>query len=254
MGRTGSAEDRTSPSDGVVGGDGRADESFEVVVQGPLVAFVLLTTDASGRPVGGQQWDTIVSDQSIPREASGGFTRGVSTWQLGVFENGGLLNAHDGSLTPIGEGRHALQLFASDSGWFQSGRHFRLHALRPDGSIVTSAVLDYHGNGPVAFPPKVTPPDPDAFDRGAAAAALGSVDLRHCRSKGALEGGGHVTITFETSGKVSSVVVDGGPYPGTTAGACIAAAFRKVRVPAFTGAPVRVGKSVMLAPGDPAFL
>jgi hypothetical protein len=82
-----------------------------------------------------------------------------------------------------------------------------------------------------------------AFDRGAAAGALGSVNPRTCRGLGAARGAGHVTVTFAPDGSVSNAVVDQPPYAGTPMAGCISNAYRMIRVPAFTGAPVTVGKT-----------
>jgi hypothetical protein len=84
------------------------------------------------------------------------------------------------------------------------------------------------------------------FDRGAAAAALGGVNLQKCKQLGGPAGSGHVKITYATSGQVQSAVIDGGAFPGTPAGGCIALQFRNARVPAFCGAVVTVGKSFSL--------
>lgn len=81
------------------------------------------------------------------------------------------------------------------------------------------------------------------FDRGAAAAALGGVHLAACAQAGGPAGSGHVKIMFDVSGRVSSAVVDGGPFPGTAAGGCIAKQFRTAVIPPFCGAAVAVGKS-----------
>jgi hypothetical protein len=56
-------------------------------------------------------------------------------------------------------------------------------------------------------------------------------------------GHGHVTITLAPSGVVAGVVLDSGPFTGTVTAACIVARFETVRVPPFSGAAVRVGKS-----------
>lgn len=84
------------------------------------------------------------------------------------------------------------------------------------------------------------------FDRGAAAAALGGVNVASCKKPDGPTGSGHVTVTFDPSGSVSSAAVDGGPFPGTPVGGCIAGKFRGARVPAFGGSPVKVGKSFTL--------
>lgn len=81
------------------------------------------------------------------------------------------------------------------------------------------------------------------FDRGAAQGALGGVNVQSCKKPDGPTGSGHVKITFGPDGSVSSAVVDGGPYPGTSVGGCIAGKFRGAHVPAFSGGPVSVGKS-----------
>jgi predicted Zn finger-like uncharacterized protein len=81
------------------------------------------------------------------------------------------------------------------------------------------------------------------FDRGAAAAAIGAVNVQSCKKPDGPTGSGHVQITFSPDGSVQSAVVDNGPYPGTSVGGCIAGKYRGARVPAFAGAPVKVGKS-----------
>ena len=81
------------------------------------------------------------------------------------------------------------------------------------------------------------------FDRGAAQGALGGVSVQSCKKPDGPTGSGHVKITFAPNGSVSSAVVDGGPFPGTPVGGCIAGKFRGAHVPAFSGGPVSVGKS-----------
>src|SRR5262249_11498114 len=82
-----------------------------------------------------------------------------------------------------------------------------------------------------------------AFDRGAAQAAIGNVNVQSCKKPDGPTGSGHVTITFAPDGSVATAVLDSGPYPGTAVGGCAAGKYRGARVPAFSGAPVRVGKS-----------
>jgi predicted Zn finger-like uncharacterized protein len=81
------------------------------------------------------------------------------------------------------------------------------------------------------------------FDRGAAQGALGGVNVQSCKKPDGPTGSGHVKITFAPNGSVSSAVVDGGPFPGTPVGGCIAGKFRGAHVPPFGGGPVSVGKS-----------
>ena len=98
--------------------------------------------------------------------------------------------------------------------------------------------------------PKDTPVDTGGgggstapFDRGAAQGALGGVNVQSCKKPDGPTGSGHVKITFAPNGSVSSAVVDGGPFPGTPVGGCIAGKFRGAHVPSFSGGPVSVGKS-----------
>jgi predicted Zn finger-like uncharacterized protein len=84
------------------------------------------------------------------------------------------------------------------------------------------------------------------FDRGAAAAALGAVNVQSCKKADGPTGSGHVTVTFQPDGQVQAAVIDSGPFPGTSVGGCIAGKYRGAHVPAFGGAPVRVGKSFTL--------
>lgn len=81
------------------------------------------------------------------------------------------------------------------------------------------------------------------FDRGAAAAALGGVNVASCKKPDGPSGSGHVTVTFGPDGSVQTAIVDQGPFPGTPVGGCIAGKYRGAHVPPFGGAPVRVGKS-----------
>jgi hypothetical protein len=82
-----------------------------------------------------------------------------------------------------------------------------------------------------------------AFDSGAAAAALGAVDVRPCAAPGGPTGAGHVSVTFESSGIVADATVDQPPFAGSVVGACVEHLFHAVRVPPFDGTLVKVGKS-----------
>jgi hypothetical protein len=81
------------------------------------------------------------------------------------------------------------------------------------------------------------------FDRGATAGALGSVDYSSCAAPGGPFGQGHVSIAFRPDGSVESVVVDQPPYAGTAVGNCVAGKDAAVRIPAFSGHVIKVGKS-----------
>ena len=84
------------------------------------------------------------------------------------------------------------------------------------------------------------------FDRGCAAAALGSADIFRCFDANGPRGTGHVKVTFAPTGAVASVELDGGPFPETATGACIQAAYRALRISPFEGGAVTVGKTFRL--------
>lgn len=92
-------------------------------------------------------------------------------------------------------------------------------------------------------------PDPEpaelaAFDKNAANQTLAAANRRaaSCREEGMPNFPYNIAVTFAPTGKVTSAVVQGAPYAGTSAGGCIARAFRSASVPAFSGALVTVHK------------
>jgi hypothetical protein len=56
-------------------------------------------------------------------------------------------------------------------------------------------------------------------------------------------GEGHIFVKFTAAGVAAEAVVDKGPWLKTPVAKCIATEFKKVKVPAFTGEDVKVGKS-----------
>ncbi len=84
-----------------------------------------------------------------------------------------------------------------------------------------------------------------AFSRPAAISALGSAAsaASGCKKPGGPAGRGRVSVTFSPSGHPASVVVNGGSFAGTPTAGCVASAFRRTRVPPFSGSPVTVHKS-----------
>jgi len=84
------------------------------------------------------------------------------------------------------------------------------------------------------------------FNRQAAARSLGAVDVSSCATPGGPTGPGHVSIVIATDGGVSSVRADKAPYADTIVGSCIEEKFRGVRVPAFEGSPIPIGKQFRL--------
>jgi hypothetical protein len=92
-------------------------------------------------------------------------------------------------------------------------------------------------------PAPVTADQP--FNRGAAVAAMSAAasQASGCKKPGGPTGSGKATLTFAPTGRVTSATVDSPPFAGTAVGGCVAAIFRRAKVPPFTGNPIRVSKS-----------
>ncbi|HET9934383.1 MAG TPA: hypothetical protein VFQ35_26955 [Polyangiaceae bacterium] len=86
------------------------------------------------------------------------------------------------------------------------------------------------------------------FDRQAAVNALNTQagQASSCRKGEDPSGTATVVITFAPSGRVTSANVSGPPFAGTPTGGCIAAAFRRARVPEFDGDNITVSKTVVI--------
>jgi hypothetical protein len=67
-----------------------------------------------------------------------------------------------------------------------------------------------------------------------------------CRKPGDPSGEARMTVTFASSGRVTSAQLSGPPFAGTTTGGCIAKQFRASRVPAFSGERVTLTKVVTI--------
>jgi predicted Zn finger-like uncharacterized protein len=94
---------------------------------------------------------------------------------------------------------------------------------------------------PAAPGPSTAPP----FSKASAISALGgaAASAGGCKKAGGPTGQGKVQVTFAPSGRVTSATVMGPPFAGTAVGGCVAGAFRRAKVPAFSGNPVTVSKS-----------
>jgi len=94
---------------------------------------------------------------------------------------------------------------------------------------------------PAPAGPSTAPP----FSKASAISALGgaSGSAGACKKAGGPTGVGKVQVTFAPSGRVTSATVMGPPFAGTAVGGCVAGAFRRAKVPAFSGNPVTVSKS-----------
>jgi predicted Zn finger-like uncharacterized protein len=84
----------------------------------------------------------------------------------------------------------------------------------------------------------------EPFNMGEAKARLAAAAaaVQSCK-KGDATGTGKVVVMFAPSGAAQSASINGPPFEGTPTGNCVAARFRTVRVPAFSGSPFSVSKS-----------
>jgi hypothetical protein len=133
--------------------------------------------------------------------------------------------------------------------------------LRSGSSFFVITALVACGSAPPApaTPPTAAPSatapaasyTPTPFDRAAAKTQLDAVDPASCNGVPPFqdEGSVHVKVTFAQNGTVLEVAADGA-FRGTPAGKCVEDLFRKLRVPAFDGNPVTLGKSVAHTAGQ----
>ncbi len=83
------------------------------------------------------------------------------------------------------------------------------------------------------------------FSVSAAQVALtqAAANASSCAKSGGPTGTGKATVTFASSGRVTTANVSTPPFAGTSVGGCVAGVFRRARIPAFSGNPVTVSKS-----------
>lgn len=91
-------------------------------------------------------------------------------------------------------------------------------------------------------------PEHPPFDNAAASVAMSQAaqSASTCRKSGDPAGKATVIVRYAPSGRVTSAVVESGPFAGTVTGGCIATTFRKTRVPPFSGDYVSVKKTISL--------
>jgi hypothetical protein len=85
------------------------------------------------------------------------------------------------------------------------------------------------------------------FNKAAARSALADAADRaaSCRNIDTPAGAARVAVTFAPSGKVTSAIIESGPFVGTAAGGCVASKFRNLQVPPFTSEdPVTVHRTL----------
>jgi len=112
----------------------------------------------------------------------------------------------------------------------------------PPPKDLGAALQEAAGQKPKAAPAPAAASDAP-FDRGAAAAALGGVNVQSCKKPDGPTGTGRVKVTFAPNGSVQTAVIDGAPFEGTPVGSCVAGKFRGAHIPAFSGSAVTAGKS-----------
>ena len=93
-------------------------------------------------------------------------------------------------------------------------------------------------------PAKTTPKTESDFPLRAAASTmkLAASFAQDCDSVPGPRGEGTAELTFESDGRVSSVVLSE-PFRGTPVGECVADKFRRASIPAFSGGPKVARKS-----------
>jgi predicted Zn finger-like uncharacterized protein len=104
---------------------------------------------------------------------------------------------------------------------------------------------------PAAPKPAPAPAPAPAADEGGPAFNMGEAKSKlaaaaaaaqSCK-KGDISGTGRVVVVFAPSGGAQTATISGPPFDGTPTGACVAARFRGVHVPPFSGSPFSVSKS-----------
>lgn len=113
-------------------------------------------------------------------------------------------------------------------------------AVGPTEPDVLSISLEQGTGIPMAPTPKV------GFDTNAIAVALARLRLDECAVPGDSGGHGHVTMVFEPSGRIDTVMLDRGAFRGTKTGDCIVRTHETIVVPPFMGPRVIVGKTIWL--------
>ncbi len=120
------------------------------------------------------------------------------------------------------------------------------HRCCPGESETTCEMRRAVGAGCGAASPPPASEALAAFDSAAASRAMGAVNLQGCPKAGAQGVSGHARVTFQPSGAVSEVLVDTPQLSGTATERCVAQAYRKVKVAAFSGSALTVGKRFTL--------
>ena len=103
-----------------------------------MSALFVMTCDKEGTLTSEFDADTLVGDQTIPKDIAGVLNAGKNTAGLAVYEGDKLMNRPDGGVT-LSEGKHKLALTISAKE-FPTGP-VRVFALLPDGTLVKGPIL-----------------------------------------------------------------------------------------------------------------
>ena len=141
-------------------------------------------------------------------------------------------------------------------GFHNLGGHVQAFGQQTTIPFTLSGDRSQVGRVDVRFEAELVPASPDEveqtfappvgpFDNAAAARALAAVSVLHCfpNRGGGMGGRGFATVIFGTSGTAQSVSVSSDSALTSSENACIASAYRRATVPAFSGGPVTVRKS-----------
>ena len=130
--------DKVGQKDGAFKPDGVKDQVFDVEYEGAVSALFVMTCDKEGTLTSEFDADTLVGDQTIPKDIAGVLNAGKNTAGLAVYEGDKLMNRPDGGVT-LSEGKHKLALTISAKE-FPTGP-VRVFALLPDGTLVKGPIL-----------------------------------------------------------------------------------------------------------------
>lgn len=136
--------DRVGHGNVDLGPDGDVDFELRVRVSGDVKSLVLHSSDAAGKPIGGEVWDTLKNGR-YPEDWHLPFAESAWSWAIAVFDD------HDKPLNPDLElpastlDDVTLRLFVGDTGRqrFVTGRTYTLIVQRSDGSVdrTTTTIL-----------------------------------------------------------------------------------------------------------------
>ena len=120
--------DKVGLRDGYQRPDGNRDLAFNAVIQGPIDALFVVSTNQKGEPGYGLRADTLIGTEEIPVELGGVIDTGKMTVGIGVTETGGakFVNGDNGSIH-LGNGVHNLSLYIPNTATLQGGSFVRLY-------------------------------------------------------------------------------------------------------------------------------